>query len=89
MTKDERSRFTLAAYNAGEGRIKDCRSLARSKGLDANVWANIVKVMPLMKSKEILDEEDIRLGKFNGKETVEYVDKVMDLYQAICKICPR
>ena len=89
MTKEERIRFTLAAYNAGEGRIKDCRSLARSKGLDANVWANIVKVMPLMKSKEILDEDNIRLGKFNGKETVEYVDKVMDLYQAICKICPR
>ena len=89
MTKDERIRFVLAAYNAGEGRIRDCRNLARVKGLDPNVWSNVVKVIPLMKSNEILDEESIRLGKFNGKETVAYVESVMTIYKAICKICPR
>ena len=89
MTKDERIRFVLAAYNAGEGRIRDCRNLARVKGLDPNVWSNVVKVIPLMKSNEILDEDSIRLGKFNGKETVAYVESVMTIYKAICKICPR
>jgi membrane-bound lytic murein transglycosylase F len=75
MTKDERIHFILAAYNAGEGRIKDCRSLARAKGLDPNVWANVVKVIPQ--------------SKFNGKETIAYVESVMNIYKAICKICPR
>ena len=89
MSNEERVRFTLAAYNAGEGRIKDCRNLARSKGLDPNVWSNIVKVIPLMREDSILDDEAIRLGKFNGTETITYVENVTSLYNAICKICPR
>ena len=89
MSKEERIRFILASYNAGAGRIKDCRSLARSKGMNPNVWNNVVKVIPLMRDDSILDEENIRLGKFNGSETVAYVQNVEALYKAICKICPR
>ena len=89
MTDQERIRFTLAAYNAGEGRIKDCRNLARARGLDPNVWSNIVKVIPLMREDSILDEDSIRLGKFNGSETIAYVENVTALYKAICRICPR
>ena len=89
MSNTERIRFTLAAYNAGEGRIKDCRNLARSKGMNANVWADVAKVIPMMRDDSILDEENIRLGKFNGSETIAYVENVMSLYSAICKICPR
>ena len=89
MSNEERTRFILASYNAGAGRIKDCRNLARSKGLNPNVWNNVVKVIPLMRDDSILDEESIRLGKFNGSETIAYVENVDALYKAICKICPR
>jgi membrane-bound lytic murein transglycosylase MltF len=89
MSDLERIHFTLAAYNAGEGRIRDCRSLARAKRLDENVWANIVSVIPMMREDSILDDENVRLGKFTGAETIAYVDNVMALYDAICQICPR
>lgn len=89
MSEQERIRFTLAAYNAGEGRIKDCRSLARAQKLDENTWSNIVKVIPMMREDSILEDENIRLGKFKGAETIAYVDNVMALYEAICQICPR
>jgi membrane-bound lytic murein transglycosylase MltF len=89
MTPEERIHFTLAAYNAGEGRIQDCRSLAKSKNLDENKWSDIVQVIPLMNDDTILEDENVKLGKFKGTETIGYVDNVMALYEAICKISPR
>ena len=89
MSEQERIRFTLAAYNAGEGRIKDCRSLARANRLDENTWSDIVKVIPMMSDDSILDDENVKLGKFKGTETIAYVDNVLALYDAICQICPR
>lgn len=89
MSDEERIRFTLAAYNAGEGRIKDCRSLARAKKLNENVWGNIVDIIPVMREDSILTDENVKLGKFKGVETITYVDNIMELYNAICQICPR
>jgi membrane-bound lytic murein transglycosylase F len=89
MSDEERIRFTLAAYNAGEGRIKDCRNLARAKRLNENVWSNIVDVIPMMREDSILTDENVKLGKFKGVETITYVDNIMELYNAICQICPR
>ena len=38
LSQDELIKFTLASYNAGEGRIMDCRNLAAAQGLDNGVW---------------------------------------------------
>jgi membrane-bound lytic murein transglycosylase MltF len=89
MTNEERIHFILASYNAGAGRIRDCRSLARSRHLDDTKWSNIVKVIPLMNDDSILEDENVRYGKFKGTETIAYVENVMALYDAICTICPR
>ena len=88
MSQQERINFTLAAYNAGEGRIMDCRNLAKSQNLDHNRWEDVVKVIPQMSQDSILVDENVRLGKFKGTETISYVENVMNLYHAICKICP-
>ena len=89
MTQEEKTLFTLAAYNAGEGRIADCRNLAVSKRLDANKWNEVVKVIPCMSEDSILEDQNVKLGKFKGTETIAYVENVMALYDAICTICPR
>ena len=88
MDKSEMIKFTLAAYNAGEGRIADCRNFAASKGVDKNSWDEIANLIPLMREDSILEEESVKLGKFKGHETIAYVDKVMSLYDSICKIHP-
>ena len=88
ITHQERIHFTLAAYNAGEGRVMDCRNLAKSQNLDHNCWNEVVKVIPQMSEDSILVDESVRLGKFKGTETMAYVENVMNLYCAICKICP-
>lgn len=85
---EELIRFTLAAYNAGEGRIMDCRNLAASQELDNTVWSETVKVIPMMREDSILENEAVKLGKFKGHETIAYVDQVFSHYEAFCKICP-
>lgn len=80
--------FTLAAYNAGEGRIFDCRNFAESKNIDNMNWDKVVQIIPLMREDSILEEKSVRLGKFQGYETIAYVDSVMSIYDAFCKIYP-
>lgn len=88
FSHDERINFTLAAFNAGSGRIGDCRRFAAKHGKDNTRWSNIVEVLPKMREDEVLDDDDIRCGKFNGKETVAYVNGVLGVYSAYCIICP-
>ena len=88
MKPEDLVRFTLAAYNAGEGRIADCRNFAASRNVDRNSWDSIVSIIPLMREDSILEEESVKLGKFKGHETIAYIDNVMSLYESICSIHP-
>ena len=88
MDKMEQIKFTLAAYNAGEGRIADCRRFAAVKEVDSNCWNDIVGIIPMMREDSIFEEESVKLGKFQGFETIAYVDNIMNLYDAFCTICP-
>ena len=88
MAQIEMVKFTLAAYNAGEGRIADCRNFALSQQVDNCKWDEIVKLIPLMREDSILENENVKLGKFQGFETIAYIDSIMQLYDAICTICP-
>lgn len=85
---EELIKFTLAAYNAGEGRIIDCRNLAASRNIDNTSWDEVVNVIPLMREDSILEDQAVRLGKFQGYETIAYVDQVLSHYAAFCSICP-
>ena len=85
---EELIKFTLAAYNAGEGRIIDCRNLAASLEIDNTVWGETVKVIPMMREDSILENEAVKLGKFKGHETIAYVDQIFSHYAAFCQICP-
>ena len=88
MTEMELIKFTLAAYNAGEGRIADCRNFAAAMGQDNNSWDEVQKLIPLMREDSILAEPSVKLGKFQGHETIAYIDSILSLYDAICTICP-
>ena len=88
MTQAELIKFTLAAYNAGEGRIADCRNLAAAKGFNNNSWNDVVGIIPMMREDSILAEESVKLGKFKGHETIAYVEKILSLYDSICAIHP-
>ena len=41
-----------------------------------------------MRDDSILEDENVKLGKFQGHETISYIDSVISHYEAICQVCP-
>ncbi|MCH5232932.1 MAG: transglycosylase SLT domain-containing protein [Muribaculaceae bacterium] len=78
---DERMKFVIAAYNSGLGHIYDSMALAEKQGLDNQKWLGNVSVAVLMKSRpEFYRDPVVKHGYFRGRETVEFVDRVMSIY---------
>ena len=78
---DERLKFVLASYNAGQGHILDAIALAGKYGMDNRVWDSNVRDALLMKSRqEYYTDPVVRHGYFHAKETVSYVDRVLRTY---------
>ncbi|MBO4455407.1 MAG: transglycosylase SLT domain-containing protein [Bacteroidales bacterium] len=87
-TPDELTKFTLAGYNAGTGRLKDCLNYARHLGVDISRWENIAAVIPDMQHDSIAALDTIKYGRFpGGAETVSYVRKVRRFYDRYTHIC--
>ena len=86
---DELLKFTLAAFNAGEGRMLDVYNFAMSVGADADTWEGLVSVIPQMTEETAVQMDSIlKLGPFEGTETIRYVDKVLSLYEDFKRIGP-
>ena len=85
----ELTKFTLAAYNAGTGRLGDCINYARHLGADVSKWDNVAAVIPDMRHDSIAALDTIKYGKFaGGRETVSYVRKVRRFHERYRHICP-
>lgn len=84
----EKYKYALAAYNAGEGRIRDCVNYAIYRGVNPSYWDNVTKIIPEMCDSSLVGLDFIVCGPFKGKETIRYVDSVLDIYNKFCTICP-
>ena len=74
-----RIRFALAAYNAGEGHVKDARRLATQMGWDADRWfGQMEKAMLLLEQPRY--NRTARFGYVRGSEVVAYVSRVQLTY---------
>ena len=71
-TPDDLRRFTLAAYNAGEGNIINCIHYADSLGIPARTWKELEEIMPTQ--------------KFKWKETQLFVSRIYSYYWAFSRI---
>jgi len=83
----ERMKLTLAAYNAGIGRIYDAQEVASYLREDPNQWDSIRDTLPLLSKRYYTLHESVwsggqpQSGWFTGSdETIEYVGKVMRSY---------
>jgi membrane-bound lytic murein transglycosylase F len=78
LTPEELIRFTLASYNAGEGKMLECRSFAQNEGYPGDTWEDILKIIPLMREQ----------GLFQGHETIAYIENISALYNSYCEGYP-
>lgn len=85
----ERIWYTLAAYNAGAGRMSDIIGYANTKGIDVGSWEDLAAIIPEMRDPVLMSAADtVKLGVFNGTETLNYISRISSLYEAFKQISP-
>jgi membrane-bound lytic murein transglycosylase F len=85
LTVQDRMWFTLAAYNAGLGHIRDARTLARKMGWNPDRWFNNVERAMLLLSRRSFYQLATH-GYARGQETVNYVRQIRDRYNAYVRL---
>jgi membrane-bound lytic murein transglycosylase F len=79
--RDERTKFILAAYNAGQGHVIDAMTLAGKNGFDPQKWDNNVALFLAKKSEpEVYTDPDVKFGSLRGEEVNNYVEAILDRY---------
>ncbi len=79
---EERRKFVLAAYNSGIAHIYDAIALAKKYGKNPQVWSGNVEEALLMKANpEYYNDPVCKFGYFRGRQTTQYVIKVLDFYE--------
>ena len=72
--------IAIAAYNCGEGRMSDCMNLATQEGKNPLLWSDIKEIIPLLRDEKYYNSPTVKYGRFNGKETLKYVEKIEERY---------
>ncbi|WP_444889193.1 transporter substrate-binding domain-containing protein [Microbulbifer sp. DLAB2-AA] len=79
LSQEQKIYFTLAAYNAGHGHVRDAIALAQRMELDPNKWFGHVEQAMLLLSKPEYYRQS-RFGYVRGREPVKYVREIRDRY---------
>jgi len=87
--ENERLKFILAAYNAGEGNILDAMKLAEKYGRDPLLWDNNVEYFLLKKSDpQFYNDPVVQFGYCRGSEPVAFVSEILERYSEYCYFLP-
>ena len=85
LSEEAQWQFVLACYNAGYGRIRDARALARHFEANHNSWDDVSLYLSRLSEPEYAKHKVVKLGRFRGsKETIGHVSKVLDIYKQYC-----
>lgn len=93
LSEENRLKFTLASYNAGQGRISDARKMAAYVNDDPKEWKSVKNSLSLLSKKYsslhkfVWADQKPSNGYFKGwKETANYVESVMGYYMEYRKV---
>lgn len=75
----ERELFALAAYNIGPAHVEDARRLARLRGANPEVWADVEKQLPLLTQRVWYSRT--RHGFARGYETLGFVNRIRQYHR--------
>lgn len=84
---DELTRFVLAAYNGGEGRLLDCIDLARQLDVYDSTWTSL-QGLPERMEQTGAPTDSLDMRKYKLDQIAQYVSDVQDIYAAFRTICP-
>nr|WKN39097.1 transporter substrate-binding domain-containing protein [Tunicatimonas sp. TK19036] len=79
--EQERLKFVLASYNAGQGHVLDARRLARKYGKNPDSWADVSEYLLLKSDPEYYNDPLSKSGYARGAEPVNYVREILNRYE--------
>ncbi|MDR2692319.1 MAG: transporter substrate-binding domain-containing protein [Dysgonamonadaceae bacterium] len=79
--KEERMKFILGSYNAGQAHIADAQRLALKYGKNPNRWEDVKTYLLLKSRREYYSDPVCKAGYLRGKETVNYVTDVTERWK--------
>jgi membrane-bound lytic murein transglycosylase F len=79
--ENERTKFILAAYNAGPGHVLDAMKLAEKNGMDPVKWdGNVAEWLQKKSDPRYYNDSLVKNGYFRGKESIAFVNQVLNRY---------
>lgn len=78
---EERLKFVLGSYNAGQGHVQDARRLATKYGDDPTSWDDVSYWLLQKSKREIYTDPVVYFGFVRGLEPVTYVAYILERYR--------
>ncbi len=85
----QKIKFTMAAYNAGLGHVRDAQRLTKAAGENPLQWDDHVEDFMLkLDSREYYSRPEVRYGFVRGREPFLYVKEIFLRYEHYRKLIP-
>jgi len=78
---DERIKFVLASYNAGQGHVLDARRLAQKFGKNPSNWEDVSYFLERKSEPDYYNDPVVEAGYCRGSEPVNYVEDILSRYE--------
>jgi membrane-bound lytic murein transglycosylase F len=85
---DESIKFALASYNVGIGHVMDAVTITEDEGADKTKWDNVSQNLLKLSKREYINYPRVKYGYCNGREPIDYVERIMKRYQYYSKLKP-
>ncbi|WP_420576302.1 transporter substrate-binding domain-containing protein [Ekhidna sp.] len=79
--ENERMKFVLASYNVGLGHLQDAVRLTEKYGGNVKSWEDVSEFLLKKSRSKYFNDPVVEYGYCRGSEPVEYVDRILDIYQ--------
>ena len=79
--ESDRESIALAAYNIGQGHVRDAQNLANSLRMDPLKWSSLEKTLPLLRQQRYY--KNATYGFCEGMEPVTYVKQIRIYYDIL------
>jgi membrane-bound lytic murein transglycosylase F len=85
---DERLKFILGSYNAGQGHVSDAMRLARKYGDDPTSWDDVAYWLVQKSKRRIYQDPVVYYGYCRGTEPVAYVAYILERFRHYQQLVP-
>jgi membrane-bound lytic murein transglycosylase F len=83
IPEPDRTWMALAAYNVGFGHLEDARILTQRRGLNADSWVDVRKVLPLLARSDYYTT--VKRGFARGGEAVILTENIRNYYDILLR----